>query len=66
MLIDLNDMNVSSIPIKLVYDMLGKLSLYYCGFSDKIIIYNSKGLGFIWTLINRFLPEHAKNKIMFV
>jgi hypothetical protein len=59
-------MNASSIPIKVVYEALSKLGLYFCGFTEKTIIVNGDGIGWIWTLVNNFIPEHSKQKILFV
>lgn len=66
MLVDLNDMELSKIPMKYIYETLGKMGIYSCGLTEKVIVYNTKGIGWVWTIISKFLPDHSKQKIIFI
>ncbi len=55
-LIDLNHMNIASIPMSKIYTCLRKLSLYSCGFTDHNFVLNSKGIWPVWTLVKSVLP----------
>ena len=63
---DLCNMNMTDIPYFYLLEVFTAMNLYYCGNTEKTFIYNCKGIGSLWTLAKRFVPEHAKKKIIFV
>jgi len=42
------------------------MGIYYCGYSEKTLIYNSTGINNIWRVVSLFLPENQKKKIVFI
>ena len=59
-------MNLSEIPFRKLFELLGRIGLYYCGNMEKTFVYNTEGLNFLLGLVNKVLPEYAKKKIKFV
>lgn len=55
LLVDFNDISFRDIPIMYLLDSVEKNRLYYCGDLDKIFIYNSKGIGYLWMLVSHFM-----------
>ena len=59
-------MNVSDIPYKKLYQIMHNVSVLYTGCVKKVLVLNSSGIGSLWTIVKRFIPERAKNNIKFV
>ena len=56
-------MNLSQIPFKYMFDMLSRITTYACGNVERTFVYNSKSIGYIWSIVSRFIPEHSRKKI---
>ncbi len=65
-IMDFNNMSLTDIPYKYIYEVFSKMDVYYCGNMEKAFVYNIKGIGFAWNLISTFIPEHQKKKIEFI
>jgi len=65
-IMDFNDISLGDIPYGYLYDALQKMGIYYCGNSERTLIYNSTGIGNFWRFVSMFLPEHQKRKIIFI
>ena len=66
LVIDLNGMNVSEIPYMKLYKIMHNVSCLYTGFVKKVLVLNSSGIGAMWTIIKRFIPDRAKKNIVFI
>ena len=66
LLFDLDNMKISEIPYSVLFDLLGKMNLYYTGNMDKTLIYNFEGLSLFLKVLDPFIPEHAKKKMKFI
>jgi len=63
---DLNNISLANIPYKYLYHALEKISIYYCGNSEKTFVFNAEGIGHLWGFISFFLPESQKRRIIFI
>lgn len=59
-------MNVSDIPYMKLYKIMHNVSCLYTGFIKKVLVLNSSGIGTMWSIVKRFIPERAKKNIVFV
>lgn len=66
LIIDFNDKSIADIPYAYLYDNLYKLGLYYCGNTERTLVYNSEGIANIWKFVSMFLPDYQKKKIIFI
>ncbi len=41
---DFNDMDITSIPFKFLFEIFNRMNIYYCGNSQRAFLYNSKGI----------------------
>ena len=65
LVIDLNHMWVSEIPITKIYDILQKINVGYCENAEKIVVLNASGLGTIWFFVKRLMREEARKRVVF-
>lgn len=42
------------------------MGLYYCGNVERTFLFNSKGIGMMWSIASNLIPEYAKKKIAFI
>lgn len=63
---DLCNMNMTEIPYMYLFEVFTAMNLYYSGNTEKTFVFNCKGIGSLWTFAKRFVPEHARKKIIFV
>jgi hypothetical protein len=66
LLIDFNDISLTSIPYFQVIDILSNMGTYFCGLTERTLLYNSVGISRIWKIVYSFLPEYQKKKIIFI
>lgn len=57
LVIDLNHMWVSSIPLTKIYAIMKKISIAYCENAEKIYVLNSTGLGAVWFFVKRAMND---------
>jgi len=43
-----------------------KVGVFYCGSTERTLLYNSSGIGFIWSVISNFLTESQKKKLVII
>ena len=63
---DLNNVSLSSLPIFTLYEQMRKIGVFYCGSTERTLLYNSSGIGFIWSFISSFLTDSQKKKLVIV
>lgn len=63
---DLQNMKLTEIPYKKIFELLTKINLYYPGNMEKTFIYNAEGLSILLNLASKFIPEHSKRKIKLI
>lgn len=63
---DLNNVSLSSLPILTLYEQMRKIGVFYCGSTERTLLYNSSGIGFIWSVISNFLTESQKKKLVII
>jgi hypothetical protein len=56
LLIDFNDISLASMPYFQIYDILRKMGTYFCGLTERTLLYNSVGISKIWKIVYSFLP----------
>lgn len=63
---DFNDMDFSSIPFLILFDIFTKMNIYYCGNVYKTFIYNSQGVQNLWNIGKKLVPANAIRNIHFI
>ena len=63
---DLRGVSLSSLPIFSLYDEMKKIGVYYCGSTERTLLYNSSGIGFVWNVVGNFLTESQKKKLIII
>ncbi len=43
-----------------------KIGTYYCGLTERTLLYNASGLGWLWKVISNFLTETQKKKLVVI
>ena len=56
-ILDFTNVSLSDLPVKLIYEQIKKLGVYYCAFGEKTIVYDLKAIGLVWSLASSFMTE---------
>lgn len=65
-IMDFNDMDFSSIPFMVLFDIFTRMNIYYCGNSHQTFIYNSKGIENLWNLGKKLVSAQSLKNIIFI
>ena len=60
---DLQNMKLTEIPYKKIFELLTKINLYYPGNMEKTFIYNAEGLSILLNLASKFIQSIPKGKL---
>ncbi len=67
MIIELNKMSITSLPLKPLGSIIGSMQINFCGRLDKMYMMNpSSGLKFGWKSIKSFIDPDTGEKITFL
>ena len=65
-IMDFNDMDFSSIPFLVLFDIFTKMNLYYCSTSHRTFLYNSRGIQNLWNIGKKMVPGYSFKNTIFI